>query len=468
MKLTFHGAAGEVTGSAYLVEADGVRFLVDCGMFQGGREADEKNRRAFPFDPASLDFVVLTHAHIDHSGLLPKLCRDGFSGPIHTSTATTELLEIMLKDSAHIHERDAERANRSNGKVRRKQRGQVTPLYTIEDADTAISQTVGHEYDEAFSPAENVRIRLRDAGHILGSAILEIWVIEAGIERKLVFSGDLGQPGRPIIRDPQKVETADYLVIESTYGDRDHKALEPSLYDLLEIARYTLEEKRGNLIIPAFALGRSQELIYYFQHLTCQGHLKNLNIFLDSPMAQAVTRLTMRHLDLFDAEARKLANWHAAGKSSVLLKFTESVEDSMSLNLIRSGAIILSASGMCTAGRILHHLRHGLPKAQNTVLIAGYQASGTLGRRLVEGASYVNIFGDRVPVNADIRSISGFSAHADRTALLGWADGFRECPKRTFITHGEPAAAEAMRRSLGGKWESGVCVPDPGETFDLV
>lgn len=276
MKLTFHGAAGEVTGSAYLVEADGVRFLVDCGMFQGGREADEKNRRAFPFDPASLDFVVLTHAHIDHSGLLPKLCRDGFSGPIHTSTATTELLEIMLKDSAHIHERDAERANRSNGKVRRKQRGQVTPLYTIEDADTAISQTVGHEYDEAFSPAENVRIRLRDAGHILGSAILEIWVIEAGIERKLVFSGDLGQPGRPIIRDPQKVETADYLVIESTYGDRDHKALEPSLYDLLEIARYTLEEKRGNLIIPAFALGRSQELIYYFQHLTCQGHLKNL------------------------------------------------------------------------------------------------------------------------------------------------------------------------------------------------
>lgn len=468
MKLTFHGAAGEVTGSAYLVEADGVRFLVDCGMFQGGREADEKNRRAFPFYPASLDFVVLTHAHIDHSGLLPKLCRDGFSGPIHTSTATTELLEIMLKDSANIHERDAERANRSNGKVRRKQRGQVTPLYTIEDADTAISQTVGHEYDVAFSPAENVRIRLRDAGHILGSAILEIWVIEAGIERKLVFSGDLGQPGRPIIRDPQKVETADYLVIESTYGDRDHKALEPSLYDLLEIARYTLEEKRGNLIIPAFALGRSQELIYYFQHLTCQGHLKNLNIFLDSPMAQAVTRLTMRHLDLFDAEARKLANWHAAGKSSVLLKFTESVEDSMSLNLIRSGAIILSASGMCTAGRILHHLRHGLPKAQNTVLIVGYQASGTLGRRLVEGASNVNIFGDRVPVNADIRSISGFSAHADRTALLGWADGFREYPKRTFITHGEPAAAEAMRRCLGGKWESDVSVPEPGETFYLV
>jgi len=468
VKLTFHGAAGEVTGSAYLVEADGIRFLVDCGMFQGGREADEKNRRTFPFDPASLDFVVLTHAHIDHSGLLPKLCRDGFSGPIHTSTATTELLEIMLKDSAHIHERDAERANRPSEKSRNKSRGHIAPLYTIADAEIANGQTVGHDYDEEFSPAQCVRIRLRDAGHILGAAILEIWVTEAGTERKLVFSGDLGQPGRPIIRDPQEIETADYLIIESTYGDRDHRALEPSLDDLFEITRHTLEEKGGNLIVPAFALGRSQELIYYFQHLTCQGYLKDLNIFLDSPMAQAVTRLTMRHLDLFDAEARKLANWHAAGKSSVMLKFTETVEDSMSLNLIGSGAIILSASGMCTAGRILHHLRHGLPKTQNTVLITGYQASGTLGRRLVEGASHVNIFGDRVPVNADIQSISGFSAHADRTALMAWRGGFKEHPKRTFVTHGEPAAAEAMRRSLKEKWKSDVCVPKPGETVDLI
>ncbi len=467
MKLTFHGAAGEVTGSAYLVETGGTRFLVDCGMFQGGREADKKNRKPFPFDPASLDFVVLTHAHIDHSGLLPKLCRDGFTGPIHTSTATTELLEIMLKDSAHIHERDAERANRPRKKSSKKPKKQIVPLYTIADAETANNQAIGHDYNEDFSPAQNVRIRLSDAGHILGSAILEIWVSEDETERKLVFSGDLGQPGRPIIRDPQKIEAADYLVVESTYGDRDHKALDPSLDDLLEITRHTLEDKQGNLIVPAFALGRSQELIYYFQHLTCQGHLKDLNIFLDSPMAQAVTRLTMRHLDLFDAEARRLASWHAAGKSSVILKFTETVEESMGLNLIGSGAIILSASGMCTAGRILHHLRHGLPKAQNTVLIAGYQANGTLGRRLVDGASHVNIFGDRIPVNADIRSISGFSAHADRTALMDWVSGFKSPPKQTFVTHGEPDAAEAMRLSLEEQWGSDVLVPEAGKTVEL-
>ena len=292
-------------------------------------------------------------------------------------------------------------------------------------------------------------------------------MVSSGVERKLVFSGDLGQPGRPIIRDPVKIDTADYLIVESTYGDRDHKAFGPSLDDLLEITRHTLEEKKGNLIIPAFAVGRSQELIYYFQHLTCQGHLSDLNIFLDSPMAQAVTRLTMRHLELFDAEARKLASWHAKGKSSVNLKFTESVEESMQLNLIGSGAIILSASGMCTAGRILHHLRHGLPKPQNTVLIAGYQAEGTLGRQLVDGASSVNIFGDRVQVNADIRSIGGFSAHADRTALMDWASGFTSPPQRTFVTHGEPDAAEALKHGLKEEWGASVIIPSAGDAFEI-
>lgn len=469
MKITFHGAAGEVTGSCYLVETQSTRFLVDCGMFQGGNGADKKNRKAFAFDPESLDFVLLTHAHIDHSGLLPKLCRDGFSGPVHTSEATSELLDIMLRDSAHIHEKDAERANRPRrGKHHAVQTGKITsPLYTMADAEHALKQIVPHPYFQEFNPAKDVRVVLRDAGHILGSAILEIWSGNGGQEKKLVFSGDLGQPNRPIIRDPEIIEHADYLVVESTYGDRDHKELEPSLNELLEITNETLYQKHGNLIIPAFALGRSQELIYYFQHLTCQGQLQNLNIFLDSPMAQSVTRLTTRHLELFDKEARKLEKWHSAEKSSVVLNFTESVAESQAINTIKSGAIILSASGMCTAGRILHHLRHGLPKPNNTVLFAGYQANGTLGRKLVEGAKRVRIFGDDIAVRADIRSISGFSAHADRSALLNWIDGFTTPPIHTFVTHGEPDAASAMKDAVAERFGETVSIPVAGETVDL-
>jgi metallo-beta-lactamase family protein len=469
MKITFHGAAGEVTGSCYLVETDTSRFVVDCGMFQGGKGADTKNRKPFAFNPSSLDFVLLTHAHIDHSGLLPKLCQDGFSGPIHTSEATAELLDIMLRDSAHIHEMDAERANRRrrgkhHGELTRKR---VSPLYTMADAEHALERVSPQPYFTEFKPSEDVRVMLRDAGHILGSAILEIWVKNEGVEKKLVFSGDLGQPNRPIIRDPEIIEEADYLVVESTYGDRDHKELEPSLNDLLEITRETLYEKQGNLIIPAFALGRSQELIYYFQHLTCLGKLKNLTIFLDSPMAQNVTRLTMQHLDLFDQEARKLQKWYASGKSSVMLNFTDSVSESQAINTISSGAIILSASGMCTAGRILHHLRNGLSKPNNTILFAGYQANGTLGRKLIEGAKRVRIFGDDISVRAAIRSISGFSAHADRTALLNWIDGFTSPPRHTFVTHGEPEAAQAMKDGVIERFGNTVTIPVPGQTVDL-
>lgn len=469
MKITFHGATGEVTGSCYLVETRHSLFLVDCGMFQGGKDADKKNRRPFHFDPATVDFVLLTHAHIDHSGLLPKLCRDGFKGPIHTSKATVELLDIMLRDSAHIHEKDAERANRPRkGKHQAsKQNKNTSPLYTIEDAEVTQKQAVGHDYHQDFNPSPDVRVCLHDAGHILGSAILEIWVKSSDSEAKIVFSGDLGQPNRPIIRDPERIEHADFLIVESTYGDRDHKALEPSLDDLLSITRETLYEKKGNLIIPAFALGRSQELIYYFQHLTCSAHLENLKIFLDSPMAQSVTRLTMRHLSLFDQEARKLEKWYAAEKSSVILNFTESVQESQAINTIKSGAIILSASGMCTAGRILHHLRHGLPKPNNTVLFAGFQAQGTLGRRLVDGAKRVRIFGDEIPVNAEVRSISGFSAHADRTALLNWIDGFVKPPRHTFVTHGEPDAAKAMSNAVSARFAGRVTIPRSGETIGL-
>ncbi|WP_417619461.1 MBL fold metallo-hydrolase [Parasphingorhabdus sp.] len=463
MKITFLGAAGEVTGSCYLVEGNGFRFLVDCGMFQGGSDAGPKNRKPFAFDPSSLDFVILSHAHIDHSGLLPKLCRDGFDGAIYTTNATAELLEIMLRDSAHIHESAAERAARKRNHAKE----DLEPLYKMIDAEKALSQVVPYSYDEVISLHPKIELCLRDAGHILGSAILEIWINTSGGKRKLVFSGDLGQPGRPIIRDPYTVENADYLIIESTYGDREHKALVPSLDELVEITNDTLARKKGNLIIPAFAVGRTQELIYYFHHLTCEGRLNNLSIFLDSPMAQKATDLTKRYMKIFDEEATKLVKWHSKSPSSILLKYTESVQESIALNTIKSGAIIISASGMCTAGRILHHLRHGLPNSNNTVLIAGYQAQGTLGRRLVEGAAKVRIFGDEIPVRAEIRSIGGFSAHADRTALLAWVSAFKKAPKQIFVTHGEPDASIALSGGIRSILSSEVTIPGPGEQVTI-
>jgi len=442
IRITFLGAAGEVTGSCYLIEGQNVRFIVDCGMFQGDRNADSKNRAAFQFQPNKLDFMVLTHAHIDHCGLIPKLCKEGFNGPIYSTKATAELLTIMLRDSAHIHEHVAERINKRRKNNERK----IEPLYTTIDADNALTQVIPEPYDEIFKPHDNVKIRMRDAGHILGSAILEIWIKDSNSERKIVFSGDLGQPGRPILRDPFHIQETDYLVVESTYGNRQHKDLAPSLDELVDVINDTLT--RGNIIIPAFAVGRTQEIIYYLHHLTQLGRVKNLNVFLDSPMAQSVTDLTKRHLELFDTEARELANWHSHSENKLSLKFTRTVQESIALNSISSGAIILSASGMCTAGRILHHLRHGLGKSQNTILITGYQAQGTLGRRLVDGAKTVKIFGKEFSVKAKISTIGGFSAHADQNAILKWLGGFENAPIRTFITHGEPIAASALAQKI--------------------
>ncbi len=463
MQISFLGAAGEVTGSCYLVEAQGVRFLVDCGMFQGGKNADAKNRAAFGFDPRDLDFVVLTHAHIDHSGLLPKLCREGFSGPIHATDATADLLEIMLRDSAHIHESSAERTNR-----RRKNRDRpISPLYTMEDAERSLSCLLPQLYDESFTPHENVRIRMRDAGHILGSAILEIWIKEGNHERKIVFSGDLGQPGRPILRNPTPISKADILVIESTYGDRMHKALGPSIDELVEVIEDRIVSRKGNIIIPAFAVGRTQEILYYLYSLTKSGRVRNLTVFLDSPMAQSVTRLTRRHMELFDKKGHELAQWYKEKGDELTLNFTQSVQDSMAINTIHSGAIIMSASGMCTAGRILHHLRHGLPRAENTVLIAGYQAEGTLGRRLVDGAAKVRIFGREIPVRARIVTIGGFSAHADQKALLDWMGHFEEAPRQTFITHGETKASVAMAKKIDQQLGWKTTIPKAGDKSSI-
>ncbi|MBV6415680.1 MAG: Ribonuclease [Steroidobacteraceae bacterium] len=472
MKLSFLGAAREVTGSCFLVETADTRFLVDCGMVQGGRAATARNREPFAFDPASIDFVLLTHAHIDHSGLLPKLARAGFRGVIHATPATADLLGVMLPDSAHIQESDAKRAAR-----RMRGKNVLPPLYTLQDAQQCLRQVRGVEYDHEFAPGAGVRARFRDAGHILGSAIVEVRVTEHGKHTKLVFSGDLGQPGRPIVRDPAPVEDADILVIESTYGNRQHgdfSAAEEGMAGIVSaaeegmagIVETTLFERGGNVIVPAFAVGRTQEVLYHLHRLVCEGRLRHPAVFVDSPMAAEATRITREHLALFDEQARQLAGWHARGENLPYLRFTASAEESMALNRIRSGAIIISASGMCDAGRIRHHLRHNLPRSECSVLFPGFQAQGTLGRRLIDGARRVRIFGEDIPVRASIHSVNGLSAHADCHALLGWTSHFRRPPLRTFVVHGEPPAAEALAEHLGQQPGWRVTVPALGEAVN--
>ena len=460
MKLSFLGAAREVTGSCFLVEAANVRFLVDCGMVQGGRIAAARNHEPFAFDPASIDFVLLTHAHIDHSGLLPKLTRAGFKGSIYATPATVDLLGVMLPDSAHIQEIDAKRVAK-----RLKEKTVPPPLYTLQDAHECLQQVRGIEYDREFAPRVGVRARFRDAGHILGSAIVEVWITEYGYPTKIVFSGDLGQPGRPILRDPTPIEDADILVIESTYGDRRHKDFSATEAQMIGIIENTLFERGGNVIVPAFAVGRTQEVLYHLHRLASEGRLQQPTVYVDSPMAAQATRITREHLELFDEQARQLAGWHSRGENLPRLHFTASVKESKALNQIRSGAIIISASGMADAGRIRHHLRHNLPRRECSVVFPGFQAQGTLGRRLIDGASRVRIFGEEIPVRAAIHIVEGLSAHADQKALLDWARGFTRAPRQTFVVHGEPLAAQAFAQLLQQQLRWQVTVPEHGHAL---
>lgn len=465
MKLTFLGAAGEVTGSCFLVETSAVRFLVDCGMFQGGREADRKNREAFGFDVRSLDFVLLTHAHIDHSGLLPRLAALGFAGPVHTTRATADLLGVMLPDSAHVQEKEAEWVTRHRRREGKGRRAEPAPLYTVAQAQACLKRIRGHDYGIEIQPHPAVRCVFRDAGHILGSAILELWLGGERRGRKLVFSGDLGQPGHPIVRDPETITQADVLLVESTYGDRLHRSLPETLQELAFAIRDTLERKRGNIIVPAFAVGRTQDLLFLLADLYRKGELPEMAIYVDSPMATAATEITLRHASQFDEEAARVMQWLRQARGKFRVNFVQDVEDSMALNEVRSGAVIISASGMCEAGRIKHHLRHNLGRPECTVLITGFQAQGTLGRRLVDGARRVRIFGEEIPVRADLYTIGGLSAHADQRGLLAWLGRFQAPPRRVFIVHGERSAAEAfagaVRRDLN--WD--VTTPEAGGSF---
>ena len=423
--IRFLGAAGEVTGSCFLVEAGKTRFLVDCGMFQGSAFADRRNRR-FAFDPKDIAFVVLTHAHIDHSGLLPRLAAQGFAGPVYATPATLELLAIMLPDSGHLQEREAAR-NRHE------------PLYDVAQAQASLALLKPVDYGAAWTPAPGVRCVLRDAGHILGSAIAEVFLPEG----KVVFSGDLGQPGRPILEDPAHIAEADVLLVESTYGDRNHKSLVQTLDEFAFALNDTLASRRGNVVIPSFAVGRTQEILYHLAELQRTGRVPPAEIYVDSPMASAATRVTLRHADFPFPK-----NVH----------FTDSLEESMRINDVTSGAIILSASGMCEGGRIRHHLRYNVGRPECSIVFVGFQAAGTLGRRIVDGAKSIRLFRETYPVRARVFTINGLSAHADRDALLGWLGGFRRPPRQTWVVHGEVLASASLRDAIEARygWRASV------------
>jgi metallo-beta-lactamase family protein len=475
MKLTFLGAAREVTGSSYLLEHEGVRFLVDCGMFQGGRETRAKNSRAFSFDPATIDFVILTHAHIDHSGLLPRLVALGFTGTIHATRATCDLLAVMLPDSAHIQEKEAEYANLNRFRrgmdkpetARRLGQRDTAPLYTVAQAQASLNHLNPVDYDLEIAPHPQVRCTFRDAGHILGSAIVEVWVGEGKQRRKIVFSGDLGQPARPLLRDPTPIADADYLLIESTYGNRDHKSMEATQDELVEAINDTIERKGGNVIIPAFAVGRTQDMLYLLADLTRQARIPKLSVFVDSPMATAATEITFKHMALLDEETHALMGKHGGAAHFRKLNFVEDVEESKALDRITGGAVIISASGMCEAGRIKFHLRANLARRESTILITGFQAAGTFGRRLVDGAKRVRLLGEDLPVRADLYTLGGLSAHADRAALLDWLGHFRSKPRRVFVVHGEDSVATGFAADLQKQFGWDAMAPTPGHSVIL-
>ncbi len=466
MQITFLGAAQEVTGSSFLVEGDGFRFLVDCGMFQGGREAYRRNLSAlsWAFPAKALDFVVLTHAHIDHSGLLPRLTAMGFRGPIHATPATCDLAEVLLLDSAHIQEKEAEWENRHQHARFARRGWERAPLYTVNQARECLRQFAAKDYDVDWRPHPAVRCRFRDAGHILGSSIVELWVSEHGRTTKLVFSGDLGQPHRPVLCDPAAIAEADVVVVESTYGNRLHKTLAETEREIVEAFENTLYRKCGNVILPAFAVGRTQEILFVLTKLVRQGRMRPVVIHVDSPMAESATGITLKYQQMLDAETRELIAWQRSHPRQADIRFVQEVRESMALNDVRAGAVIISASGMCDAGRIKHHLRHNLSRPECSIVITGFQAAGTLGRRLVDGARTVKLFGEEVPVKADIYTIGGLSAHADQAALLGWLRNFTRPPEQCFVVHGEAETAKGFAAEIRKLGWPDVVAPAQGET----
>lgn len=462
MRIQFLGAAECTSGSCYLLSFGDKQILVDCGLFQGPEELKQRNYGDFPFVPAEIDAVILTHAHIDHSGLLPKLTRLGFKGPIYATAVTTNMCSIMLADSGHIQETEVERKNR---KLRRRGKPLLTPIYTVEDA----AQTMDHfrrmVYDEEIEVFPSLRVRFRDAGHILGAAIVELWITEEGETTKFVFSGDLGNQQQPVVQDPTAITEADVLIVESTYGIRLHEDREGRLEHLAEVVNRTMD-KGGNLLIPAFALGRTQDILHSLRVLQNRGDIPELNIYIDSPLASKATEVFLKHVGDFDYQTRTMMQENRSPFHGPNVHFTETVEESMRLNSVSGGLVIISASGMADAGRIKHHLKHNLWRREATVLLVGYQAEGTLGRRLQDGAEEVRIHGEPVRVAAEIETISGFSAHADQEGLLSWLRRFSRIGQ-VFVTHGEKESSHRFAELIAQELKVPVVVPKLDESFEL-
>ena len=462
MKLHILGAARQVTGSMFLLETGGHRLLIDCGLIQGPASEEARNRERFPFDPASLDAVVLTHAHLDHSGRLPLLVRAGFRGPVHTHPASADLAAILLQDAAMLAERDALLENR---KRERKGQKPVEPLTTRREAEAVLKQFRSHEYQTASEILPGVLLTLHDAGHILGSAIVELELRDDRRTRRLVFSGDLGHRDAPILRDPTRLRKADLVVMESTYGDRRHRRWPDTVREMGEIFTEA-SEGGGNILIPTFAIGRAQELLYLFQQHVRDWGLDRWAIFLDSPMAIEATEVYTRHWRLHDEEAARRRRRNGNVFALPNLRLTRTAPQSMAINRIRSGAVILAGSGMCEGGRIRHHFKHNLWREQCHVVFTGFQAMGTLGRRLVDGAQQVKLWGETIRVAARIHTVGGLSAHADRQELLDWYRAFRGNPPLVLV-HGEPAAQTALAAALAERFGIRATVPAEGEVIDL-
>ncbi|MDA0668182.1 MAG: MBL fold metallo-hydrolase [Planctomycetota bacterium] len=461
MRITFHGAAREVTGSCHQIFCGKSSILVDCGLFQGGGR--DRNADAFQFKPSEIDAVVLTHAHIDHSGRLPLLAKRGFSGPIYAHPATRDLCKILLRDSAFIHEKDAEWENR-----RRASKGEdaVEPLYSQEDAERVMRQFKTIPYAVEQQILTNFSVCFRDAGHILGSSIAELTVGTGARSRKLVFSGDLGHTGTPILRDPEYVKQADLVLMESTYGDREHRMWDATWSELGEIFN-TANHENGNILIPAFAVGRTQELLYAFQQHFEEWNLARWKIYLDSPLAIEATQIYRDHQEVYDAEANAAVRKEGASLDLANLEFCPDAEDSMRLNEMKSGAIIIAGSGMCTGGRIRHHLKHHGVRESCQVIMVGFQAEGTLGRILVDGKRDVRIYGEDVHLAAKFHTIGGLSAHADATGLASWYGFFENRPPLVLI-HGEKKAMDSLADRLQKEFSPPrLLCPEPGESVDL-
>jgi len=457
MKIRFMGAARTVTGSCYILEAGGHRFSIDCGMHQGNAEIDKRNWDVEIYDPPGLEFMVMTHAHMDHSGLLPRLVQQGFLGRVYMTPPTQDLLRIMLLDSAHIQEMEAKWKSR---KKLRNGVDDVTPLYTQKDAEAAFPLFSPVTYNETFSPYPGLSVTFRDAGHILGAAMVELTVTEDGKTSRLVFSGDLGRPEQLMMRDPTVIGEADVLFLESTYGNRNHKDEQESLNELAEAVAYSYS-RREKVIIPAFAVERTQEMIYTLHLLAKAGRLPaDMPVFVDSPLAIQATEIFRKYRDYFDQETRRL---FAGGEDPLALpqlRYTLTTQESMEINNVRGPAVVISASGMADAGRIKHHLRHNLWREGASVVFVGFQAQGTTGRKIVDGAKKVRIFNEEIAVNAKIFTINGFSAHAGQSQILDWLGHFKTKGLQVFLIHGEYGAQQELAGLIRSRFGFSVAIPD--------